>query len=147
MDWYEDQEKKLKAGIFPVQDARFGGYAARRATHIKKIAMCFSASRNNEIEITLGDFEKARRILEKAERNMSKVFKGMGKSKIAELMDKVLSVVKSKKQIKRSEVLRFLYGDIDIWTLEQVERVLVGMKIIEVIILNEEQDALYKYTG
>ncbi|KKM77726.1 hypothetical protein LCGC14_1367090, partial [marine sediment metagenome] len=42
---------------------------------------------------------------------------------------------------------RFLYGDIDIWTLEQVEKVLYGMKVINVNHLIEERDVLYKYTG
>lgn len=147
VDWYEDQEAKLKAGIFPIQDGRFGGYIARRATHIKKISMCFSASRGNEIEINLSDFERAKQILERTEKKMSKAFKGMGKSNISEATDRILTFIMIKKEVKRSEVLKFLYGDIDIWTLEQVERVLAGMKVIEIIILNEERDVLYKYTG
>lgn len=147
VDWYEKQEEGLKKGIFPIQDSRFGGYVARRATHIKKVCMCLSASRGNEIEINLEDFERARSLLERAEKKMPLAFKGMGKSNIAELTDKVLTVIMAKKEIKRSEVLRFLYGDIDIWTLEQVERVLAGMKIIEIIVLNEESDVLYKYLG
>ena len=145
--WYEKQEADLKDGIFPIQDARFGGYVARRATHIKKMAMCLSASRGNEIEINLEDFERARSLLERTEKKMSKAFKGMGKSQIAEVTDKVLTIIMAKKEVKRSEVLRLLYGDIDIWMLEQVERVLEGMKVIEVRILNEENDALYRYKG
>lgn len=147
VDWYEDQERKLKVGTFPIQDARFGGYIARRATHIKKIAMCFSASRGNEIKIILKDFLRAKDLLERTEKKMAKAFKGMGKSQIAELTDKVLTVIMAKKEVKRSEILKFLYGDIDIWTLEKVEGVLAGMKVIEIIILNEERDVLYKYTG
>ncbi len=145
--WYEKQEAELKDGNFPIQDWRFGGYVARRATHIKKIAMCLSASKDNETDITLEDFLGAKDLLEKTEKRMAKAFKGMGKSPISELVDKVLTIVIAKKKIKRSEVLRFLYGDIDIWTLEQVERVLEGMKVMKIRILNEEQDALYMYTG
>ncbi|KKL78974.1 hypothetical protein LCGC14_2019490, partial [marine sediment metagenome] len=72
---------------------------------------------------------------------------GMGKSDIAEVTDKVLEIIMAKKEVKRSEILRFLYGDIDIWTLEQVEKVLYGMKVIDVNHLIEEKDTLYKYTG
>lgn len=147
VDWYEDQEEKLKNGIFPIQDSRFGGYIARRATHVKKVAMCLSASRDNEIEINLKDFERARDLLEKTEKKMTKAFKGMGKSNISELTDKVLSIIMAKGKIKRSEVLRFLYGDIDIWTLEQVEAVLYGMKVIEIIHLPTEKDVVYEYIG
>jgi len=145
--WYEKQERNLKAGTFHIQDGRFGGYIARRATHVKKISMCLSASRSNEVNINLKDFERAKELLERTEKKMSKAFKGMGKSQIAEMTDKVLTVIMARKKIKRSEVLRYLYGDIDIWTLEQVERVLAGMKVIEIRVLNEESDALYTYTG
>ena len=145
--WYEDQEAKLKTGTFPIQDGRFGGYIARRATHIKKLSMCLSASRTNDIEINLEDFDRAKKLLERAEKKMIKAFKGMGKSDIAEVTDKVLEIIMAKKEVKRSEILRFLYGDIDIWTLEQVEKVLYGMKVIDVNHLIEEKDTLYKYTG
>ena len=145
--WYEDQEKKLKAGIFPVQDSHFGGYAARRATHIKKLSMCLSASKDNEVEITLDDFERARELLEKTEKKMPKAFKGMGKSNISEILDKVLSFIISKHKVKRSEVLNFLYGDIDMWILEQVEGIMTGMKVVEITILNTERDVLYEYVG
>ncbi len=145
--WYEDQEEKLKAGIFPIQDGRFGGYIARRATHVKKLAMCLSAARNNEMEIKLEDFEKARDLLERTEKRMATAFKGMGRSNIAELTDKVLTIIKAKKAVKRSEVLKFLYGDIDLWNLEQVQALLYGMKVIDVVHLNEEREILYTYTG
>ena len=147
VDWYEDQEEALKAGIFPIQDGRFGGYVARRATHIKKLAMCLSAARDNEVEINLQDFERAKVLLERTEKKMASAFKGMGKSNIAELTDKVLTIIKAKKIVKRSEILKFLYGDIDLWTLEQVQALLYNMKVIDVIILNEERDVLYKYEG
>jgi len=147
VDWYEDQEAKLKKGIFPIQDARFGGYVARRATHIKKISMCLSASRSNDIEINLEDFLRAKNLLERTEKKMAKAFSGMGKSNIAEVTDKMLNIIMAKKEVKRSEILRLLYGDIDIWTLEQVEKVLAGMKVIDIRVLIEERDVLYKYTG
>jgi len=71
----------------------------------------------------------------------------MGKSNIAEVTDKMLNIIMAKKEVKRSEILRLLYGDIDIWVLEQVEKVLYGMKVIDIIQLIEERDVLYKYMG
>lgn len=145
--WYEDQEAKMKIGIFPIQDGRFGGYAARRATHVKKIAMCFSASRGEDLQIELKDFMRAKEVLERTEKKMAKTFRGMGKSNIAEITDRVLQVIINKGEVKRSEILRFLYGDIDIWTLEQVEKVLEGMKTISIAVLVESNDVRYTYLG
>ncbi|KKK81036.1 hypothetical protein LCGC14_2817490, partial [marine sediment metagenome] len=72
--------------------------------------MCLSASRGNDIEISLEDFKRAKKLLERTEKKMDKAFKGIGKSNIAEVTDRVLTVIIAKKKIKRSEVLRFLYG-------------------------------------
>ena len=144
-DWYIDQEDKLKLGTFHIQDPRFGGYVARRATHMKKIGMALSASRNDSLIVDLKDFQKAKQIIEDTEAKMMKIFSGIGKSDIAEAMNAVLSIVSLRKRIKRSEIMRILYGDIDSWMMEQVQSALVKMKLIEVIILNEENDVIYRY--
>ena len=145
-DWYGDQEDKLKKGTFPIQDPRFGGYVARRATHIKKVGMVLSASRGDSFLVEIGDFNRAKKMLEDCEKKMLRIFSGIGKSDIAEAMNSVLNVIMARGQITRSELMRVLYGDVDAWMLEQIENALVKMKLIEVVILTEENDALYKYT-
>lgn len=145
--WYGKQEKELKAGTFSIQDPRFGGYVARRATHIKKISMCLSASRDDSKIITAEDFKRALEILETNEKKMLKIFSGIGKSDIAEALNNALSIIIKRKEIKRSEVMRLLYGDVDAWTMERIEAALTAMKIIKITILNEEMDVLYTYTS
>lgn len=145
-DWYQDQEDKLKAGTFHIQDPRFGGYVARRATHIKKIGMALSASRSSSLVVDLDDFNRAKRLLEDTEEKMIKIFSGIGASNIAEAMNAVLSIIEARRQIKRSEIMRMLYGDVDVWMLEQIDKALLAMKLIKIEILNEENDAVYTYT-
>ena len=145
--WYRLQERQLKEGNFVIQDPRFGGYVARRATHVKKIGMCISASRGDSLIVDKGDFLRAKQILEENEKKMTKIFSGIGKSDIAEAMNSVLNIIIARTEIRRSEVMKLLYGDIDAWTIEQVEAALTRMKLISLTILNEENDALYTYTG
>ncbi len=143
--WYNNQEQKAKKGIFPITDGRFGGYLARRATHIKKVGMCLSASRGEDLLINARDFRRALNLLELAESKMAMAFKGMGISDIAEVTDKFLTYMIARQECKRSEVVRYMYGDIDSWTLEKVEKLLMQMKVLQVKFLPNEDDAIYTY--
>ena len=78
---------------------------------------------------------------------MSSTFRGMGTSNLADVIDKVLTYISVKKLVKRSQILRVMYGDLDMWMLEQVERVLLHMKVIEMRIITGENDVEYKYVG
>jgi len=55
--WYAAQEEQLDAGKYIVGDGTLEGYVSRRPTHLKKIAMALSSSRNSDLIITEGDFD------------------------------------------------------------------------------------------
>jgi len=145
--WYIDQEDKLLKGTFPIQDPRFGGYIARRATHVKKISMILTASKNDSFIVELSDFERARGLLEDTEKKMLRIFSGIGKSDIAEVMNSVLTILEVKKVIKRSVIMRMLYGDVDSWMIEKIESALTKMKLLKIEINPGEGDVTYTYLG
>lgn len=147
VEWYEDQEAKFEQGVLPVTDTKFLGYISRRATHIKKLGMCLSASRGSDLLINDEDFNRALKLLEVTEKKMSRAFRGIGRSDLADITDKVLTFIAMKGKVTRSQTLRALYGDLDMWTLEQVERILDHMKVIKIRILNDESDMVYEYIG
>ncbi len=146
IEWYKRQEAGIKKGIFPVPDPRFAGYTARRATHIKKVCMALSASRGDDMIVTLKDFNRGVAILEATEKKMSRAFGGLGKARFADITNSVLNYIMARKKIMRSELLRRFRGDIDSWSLEQIERVLEQMKVIR-ITLKDDGDVEYTYTG
>lgn len=57
---------------------RFGGYIARKQTHIHKLAMILSASRSDELIITEEDLSTANDMVTDLEHDMPKVFNKMG---------------------------------------------------------------------
>ena len=130
--WYEKQESMMKEGKFAVSDPRFAGYCDRRATHVKKLALIFSASGDDERVIKLEDFAKARNVLEKAERNMAQVFGGLGKARTGDLVYTILQHLMKVKSTTRSELFKKFYTDIDTDTLEEVEKVILYIKVVEV---------------
>lgn len=144
--WYEKQERGIKKGVFPVPDPRFAGYTARRATHVKKVCMALSASRGDDMIVTLEDFDRGVAILEATEKKMSRAFGGLGKAKLADVTNAVLNYIMARKEVKRSEVLRRFRGDVDSWSLEQIEKVLEQMKVVT-ITYTDDRDAIYKFQG
>lgn len=145
--WYMSAEKGMQQGHFPIPDPKFSGYCSRRATHIKKIAMALSASRGDDLIIHLEDFERARVLMEAAEKKMPRAFRGLGRARFSDLTDGVLNYIMRRGQCNRSEILQKFYRDVDAWTLEQIERVLERMKVIRVTLLTETNDAQYTFVG
>lgn len=145
-EWYVEEEARYKAGKSSITDPRFAGYSARRATHIKKIAMALSASRGSDLIISENDFARAKGLIEVVERKMPRVFIGLGKARFAEATETVLVYVQAQGKTSRQEILRRFYRDVDAYTLEQVEKVLVQMGMVQVM-RNGTGDWYYTYCG
>ena len=144
IEWYEFEEHKAAEGNPAIADPRFEGYNARRATHIKKIAMCLTLSRANTRVISKGDFDRSLLIMEKAERKMTRAFRGLGQSRYAAATEAILSMVQKHGEIKRSIILRRFYRDIDSFMMENIEKLLEQMKVITVVRQPETGDVLYR---
>ena len=145
--WYEAQERGIKKGIYPVPDPKFSGYVSRRATHVKKVAMAMSASRGDDLLVTAEDFQRAVTVMEAAEKKMTRAFTGLGRAKFADLTDAVLTYIMGKRTVRRSQLLREHYRDVDMWTLEQIERILENMGAIRIFDIIEDRDREYRYVG
>jgi hypothetical protein len=109
--------------------------------------MILTASKNDSFIVELSDFERARGLLEDTEKKMLRIFSGIGKSDIAEVMNSVLTILEVKKVIKRSVIMRMLYGDVDSWMIEKIESALTKMKLLKIEINPGEGDVTYTYLG
>jgi Protein of unknown function (DUF3987) len=85
-------------------DARFGGYFARKQTHLHKTAMVLSLARSNSLAITPSDLAAADKAISALEPNMLAVFGEMNKEKIAEQMATVLGFIRRRGQVSRQEL-------------------------------------------
>lgn len=93
-DWYQRHYDTHGKGM---DDSRFGGYFARKQTHIHKLAMCLSASRGSDLVISLADMERADREVSSLEANMPLIFDRIGKSEAASQADRILDLVRASK--------------------------------------------------
>ena len=141
--WYQKEDEKIKDGSPAIDDPRFAGYCERRATHIRKLCMLFSASRGEDLLIMADDFSRAMDVLMSAEKKMDKVFSGLGSTPYAKITEKILTFFKERKRVSRSELLIVFYRDLDMTILDTIEKTLVAMKVIKVEVQPQAGETYY----
>ena len=72
---------------------RFGGYLARKQTHIHKLAMVLSAAMGDNMEITAEHLAIAHSMVTDLEPDMAKVFAKIGKTDTAIYAERLLAYV------------------------------------------------------
>ena len=84
-------------------------------------------------------------ILTAAEKNMHMVFSGIGRNKWVAETELVMSFIKRRGTVLRSDLLNSLYRDISEEALTTIVNVLVAMKRISVDIIIDDGDKRYTY--
>ena len=82
-------------------------------------------------------------VLLSAEKNMEKVFSGLGSTPYAKITEKILEFLKDRKRVSRSELLVVFYRDLDMNILEVIEKTLSAMKVIKVKIDPTQNETYY----
>lgn len=141
-EWYIAQEKSP-----PFDDHRFAGYIERRPNHAMKIAMLCNASRSDKMIVSGDDLQRAIDILTFTEQNMVHTFSGVGRSKDADIVTRVMTVVAHKKEILRSQLMAMFYFDADKRTMEGVLDTLMSMKFIKQISDGTDHKIIYLEEG
>lgn len=107
VEWYTDQSTNP-----PFHDKRLARYCTRRGTHIMKLCMVCSASRDNEMVINSDDLKRAISFLEQVETKMPYTFGSMGESPIAKTLNNMMMDIGTYGTISQKELLQRHYYDI-----------------------------------
>lgn len=126
-DWYNNPDQDPG-----VDDERFGGYNARRATHLRKLWMLSSASRCGERIVNEWDFERSLLILRETEKKMSRAFGALGVNKLAPIMEKVYAVILKKKLVLHSELCNAFYRDANPMDMKIIVAALRERRLIDI---------------
>ncbi len=111
----------------PIKDPRLGYYLQRRQVHLLKLCMIFSASRSGDFIITSKDFERARETLEKAERKMPLVFRGMGANPLGRVQLQIMNTIGNEKTVSIKELMNLYHDEISRNDLGNIIQTLVSM--------------------
>lgn len=93
-----------------LDDDRFGGYFARKQTHIHKLAMVLAAAESDEMLITRDCLELAETMVTDLEPDMAMVFSKIGKTDEAFYADRLINFVRRHGKVQYTEVYRFVYS-------------------------------------
>jgi len=104
--WYE---RFWKDAASRMDDQMLEGYAARKQTHLHKVAMVLSASRGDSLTITQADLELANHMLEDLESDMHRVFSRIGRSEDSMQAERFIDFVKRKGTIPYDEAYRMIH--------------------------------------
>lgn len=104
--WYGLHYTTLANGL---DTEEFGGYRARKQTHIHKTAMVLCASRGDDRTITREDLITAEEMVRDLEREMQLVFAKVGKNEKAETSMKLLDFIKGKGKLSYEEAFRYAH--------------------------------------
>ncbi len=134
MDFYADWSLKA-ANNPPFHDRKFDGYNGRRRRHLNALAVICSASRTNNLIITLDDIERAAEFLSEVEVKMGTVFRGIGKSDISSLINEaIIFLVNSKTpDVPLWMFSRRFEGDVDKFMLDRLLTTLETAKYIKMV--------------
>lgn len=105
--WYEKHYKLKPDGL---DDDRFGGYIARKQTHIHKLAMILAAAQRDELTISEDDLQTANVMMTDLEHDMPGVFSKIGRTDVSLQADRFLSYLRKRGEVTYVEAYRFIHA-------------------------------------
>jgi hypothetical protein len=105
--WYSEHYASKHVNL---DDERFGGYLARKQTHIHKLAMILAAAESPKLVITAEHLALADRMVSDLEPDMQFVFSKIGKSDEAVYAERLIWYVTKREGCPYSEAYRFVHA-------------------------------------
>lgn len=121
-DWYKIHNTTRANSI---ADDRFGGYVARKQTHIHKLAIVLAASQRDDLIISLADLQRAAHMVTDLESEMVKVFQKIGMNDDAVAAARLLEFIKQRGQCSYVEAYRHVHSQFP--TFKQFDEIMGGL--------------------
>lgn len=140
--WYETH---YTAKHIHLDDERFGGYLARKQTHIHKLAMILAASESDRMVITEEHLGIAAQMVTDLEQDMHFVFSKIGKSEEAQFAERLIWYVEKREGVLYSEAYRFVHQHFP--KLQDFEGIVTGAVRAGYLILKQKGNDVWLYPG
>lgn len=132
--WGEAWHKNHNSGpqSTAMASGRYGGYLARKQTHLHKLAMILAAAKSSTLLITREDLIEADAILASTEASMIRVFESMGSVDEAKYVAELVSFVKAHKWISGKDLYRCCFNIMPEFQFKQALRIAIEGDLLEV---------------
>jgi hypothetical protein len=104
--WYSDHYASTKA--MPLEESKWGGYWARKQTHIHKLGMVLSAAESDDLIIRRHHLADAAAIVTRLEEFLPRIFELVGQSPDARIAEAVREVVATNFAVDKAALFRRL---------------------------------------
>ena len=131
-EWYIEHNKNPPKHL---QDDRFGGYLARKQTHLHKLAMVLAASCRDELIITAEDLQIAAVKINDLEPEMPKVFSKIGRSEDSVQSERFVQFVLKNSPVPYQKAYAYMHTAFPY--LKDFEDILAGAVKAGLIVLNQ----------
>lgn len=121
-NWYRSH---YEAKHIHLDDERFGGYLARKQTHVHKLAMVLAAAESAKLEITAEHLALADQMVTDLEGDMQFVFSKIGKSEEAVYAERLVWYVHKRGEVLYQEAYRFVHQHFP--KMQDFEAVMTGL--------------------
>jgi hypothetical protein len=105
-EWYANHNAHPPEGL---PEEAFGGYLARKQTHIHKLAMVMAAGQRDEMVVTESDLKDANTMVTDLEADMPKVFAKIGRTTESVEAEKFVGWIRRKGEVPYKSAYEFLY--------------------------------------
>jgi hypothetical protein len=105
--WYKAHYMNGSGGL---DSDRFGGYIARKQTHIHKLAMILAASVRDELTINIEDLQIANKMVSDLEEDMPAVFSKIGRTDLSLQTDRFLAFVYRNQRVTYEAAYRAVHN-------------------------------------
>lgn len=119
-----------------LDDERFGGYIARKQTHIHKLAMVIAASHKDDQVITDSELGIADTMITELEHDMPRVFHKIGRTEQSVQAERLLGWLKRRGKAPYQEAYRFIHAYFP--DLKDFEGVLNGLIRAGYVLLSQD---------
>ena len=140
--WYEAH---YEAKHINLDDERFGGYLARKQTHIHKLAMILAAAESSHMQITADHLALANQMVSDLEPDMQFVFSKIGKSEEAVYSERLIWYISKRGGCPYDEAYRFVHAHFP--KIQDFEAIVTGAVRSGYIILKRQGNAMWVYPG
>lgn len=104
--WYEKHWSSRHSHLDPDQ---FGGYLARKQTHIHKLAMVLSAAQDDSLRIDARTLELAANLTSGLEADMNMVFSKIGQNEITRLAAQLVDIISREGKITQQKLYTHVF--------------------------------------
>lgn len=105
--WYEHHYKNRPSGL---DDERFGGYIARKQTHIHKLAMVLAASSSDLQVITAETLALANQMVTELEADMPRVFAKIGRTEASVQSERLAQYIQRVGKVPYEQAYRYIHA-------------------------------------